>query len=96
MVPRGGLGLPGANRNSFSWPEGQNTWMYFVIEDEAVGHKTRSPSQGRAFCFLWCPEAESNHRHADFQSAALPTELSGQRGVLNGFRLTKSTYFLIA
>lgn len=25
----------------------------------------------------WCPEAESNHRHADFQSAALPTELSG-------------------
>lgn len=26
----------------------------------------------------WCPEAESNHRHADFQSAALPTELSGR------------------
>ena len=26
---------------------------------------------------LWCPEADSNHRHADFQSAALPTELSG-------------------
>lgn len=25
----------------------------------------------------WHPEAESNHRHADFQSAALPTELSG-------------------
>lgn len=25
----------------------------------------------------WCPEADSNHRHADFQSAALPTELSG-------------------
>jgi hypothetical protein len=26
----------------------------------------------------WCPGAESNHRHADFQSAALPTELPGQ------------------
>ena len=26
----------------------------------------------------WCPEAESNHRHGDFQSPALPTELSGQ------------------
>ena len=26
----------------------------------------------------WCPEAESNHRHEDFQSSALPTELSGQ------------------
>ena len=27
--------------------------------------------------FGWWPEVESNHRHADFQSAALPTELSG-------------------
>ena len=26
---------------------------------------------------VWCPEAESNHRHEDFQSSALPTELSG-------------------
>ncbi len=24
----------------------------------------------------WCREAESNHRHEDFQSTALPTELS--------------------
>jgi hypothetical protein len=31
----------------------------------------------------WCPEADLNHRHADFQSAALPTELSGHLG---GFR----------
>ena len=28
----------------------------------------------------WWPVAESNHGHADFQSAALPTELTGQRG----------------
>ena len=27
--------------------------------------------------FLWCLGAESNHRQADFQSAALPTELLG-------------------
>jgi hypothetical protein len=27
--------------------------------------------------FEWCPEAGSNHRHKDFQSFALPTELSG-------------------
>ena len=36
----------------------------------------------------WWPEVESNHRHGDFQSPALPTELSGQctmcrRRVLN-------------
>ena len=27
----------------------------------------------------WCPGADLNHRHADFQSAALPTELPGRR-----------------
>src|SRR5437764_15266138 len=27
---------------------------------------------------VWWPRAESNHRHADFQSAALPTELLGR------------------
>ena len=27
---------------------------------------------------FWCPGAESNHRHRDFQSLALPTELPGQ------------------
>src|SRR4029078_2510269 len=26
----------------------------------------------------WCPGAESNHRHHDFQSCALPSELPGR------------------
>jgi hypothetical protein len=26
---------------------------------------------------LWCPDLESNQGHKDFQSFALPTELSG-------------------
>ena len=31
----------------------------------------------RYFYGKWCPETESNRRHEDFQSSALPTELSG-------------------
>src|SRR6476661_2286098 len=31
----------------------------------------------RSFSEGWCPGAESNHRHRDFQSRALPTELPG-------------------
>jgi hypothetical protein len=27
----------------------------------------------------WCPGADLNHRHEDFQSTALPTELPGHR-----------------
>ena len=30
-----------------------------------------------AMVLKWWPEAESNCRHEDFQSTALPTELSG-------------------
>ncbi len=42
----------------------------------------------------WCPDSESNQGHGDFQSPALPTELSGQRGALNPIRLASSTKFL--
>ncbi|MDI3537297.1 MAG: hypothetical protein PWP30_1779 [Eubacteriaceae bacterium] len=49
----------------------------------------------------WCPEAESNHRHEDFQSSALPTELSGhtccfplvfEKQLLISNRLNSSTF----
>ena len=53
------------------------------------GTRTRDPNLGKVvlhqlshyrifdFCTLQCPEPESNQRHMDFQSIALPTELSG-------------------
>lgn len=33
---------------------------------------------------MWCPRADSNHRHSDFQSLALPTELLGLTGSARG------------
>ncbi len=45
---------------------------------------TERSSQLSYTAIFWCPEAESNHRHGDFQSPALPTELSGQMVGLAG------------
>ena len=42
------------------------------------------------FLFKWCPDAESNHGHRDFQSLALPTELSGQMAEVTRLELATS------
>ena len=48
--------------------------------DGSLGDRDmETPNRGRLGVKLWWPSAESNHGHADFQSAALPTELLGQR-----------------
>src|SRR5687767_11485383 len=51
--------------------------------DAFAGYVTAAPNKKGTSplrlvpCRSWWPRAESNHRHADFQSAALPTELLG-------------------
>ena len=48
------------------------------FEPANAGTKTQCLTAWRRRHYInkWCPEAESNHRHGDFQSPALPTELS--------------------
>ena len=39
----------------------------------------------------WCPGTESNHRHVDFQSTALPTELPGLMATRKGLEPSTSS-----
>ena len=39
----------------------------------------------------WCPGTESNHRHVDFQSTALPTELPGRMAMRKGLEPSTSS-----
>ncbi len=51
--------------------------------DSLLTLKRKTDVNGRPCMNKWCPDSESNQGHGDFQSPALPTELSGQRGALN-------------
>ena len=61
--------------NPFSWFQIRKLYKKTVAEATAIESLLN-----------WCPEPESNQRHADFQSAALPTELSGLNGGPSGTR----------
>ena len=66
-------------------------------------NKIAMPSRNRAICrkrhlfkdLKWCPGAESNHRHCDFQSHALPTELPGRALFARQARLIESACRLV-
>ncbi len=62
--------------------------------DSLLTLKRKTDVNGRPCMNKWCPDSESNQGHGDFQSPALPTELSGQRGALNLIRLVSSIKFL--
>jgi hypothetical protein len=53
---------------------GQRPWRR---RPEALFLCTLMEARGRRWKHEWCPGAESNHRHADFQSAALPLSYPG-------------------
>ncbi len=48
-------------------------WQGCALPDELIPHKYMTA--GRDPEIIWCLRSESNQRHEDFQSSALPTEL---------------------
>lgn len=56
-------------------PESGKTITQALRGEQAEDRKNQRGIGGK-FC-SWCPGAESNHRHGDFQSPALPAELPG-------------------
>ena len=71
----------------------KSTFIFrFLMPTHLCGHQSGAGNEARtrylhlgkvalyqmSYARRWCPEPESNQRHVDFQSTALPTELSGQ------------------
>lgn len=66
VVGSGPMAQPQADQS------GENTWLVCSAGFEPMAQPREHQSKGK-----WCPGADSNHRHRDFQSRALPTELPG-------------------
>ena len=78
------------------WKKEQNVCSFFICGagDEA---RTRYLHLGKvalyqmSYARKWCLRPESNWRHADFQSAALPTELQRHMATKMGLEPTTSS-----
>jgi hypothetical protein len=66
--------VPTANGLPRCAATGSGRNLLILFDGLAGGGRWRTEANGE-----WCPGAESNHRHCDFQSHALPTELPGRR-----------------
>ncbi len=77
LLPWPGLGCGGASvRRRDAWPRANRRFDSETLAD----HPRKSEDDRRSSRVReWWPGSDSNQRHADFQSAALPTELPGQR-----------------
>ena len=72
---------PARNQADIASPAGDVAHAERSGTPRGLGKPQKRQSQPIKVGFeFWWPGAESNHRHKDFQSSALPTELPGQSG----------------
>ena len=82
-----------SNEHLRKWREIQQTNNVLQRPEIYRSQKRKKPRFAARPYEYWCPDSESNQGHGDFQSPALPTELSGQRSALNRNRDRASTLF---
>ena len=83
---------------TFALPLGYGTIIKSLIKNGAVDEtRTRDLHLGKVALYqlsyyrIWCLGAESNHRHCDFQSHALPTELPRRMAMRKGLEPSTSS-----
>ena len=63
----------------FSVPEDNPLEDFSFLPQLLTKSHNKEKSASISACAFWCLRTESNHRHGDFQSPALPTELQRQK-----------------
>ena len=85
--PLSGLSMQG---NTAVWSSPQERISQFFFKPAENSWLSFWSKKNPALQGLFWPELESNQRHKDFQSSALPTELSGHRNKARKFKRIKS------